>query len=133
MKIDLRMLVLFYKHLLSLPLGYFKARKIGDFITRFGENIKIRNFLTNTALTIVLDTILIVVYLSLMVYYNLQMTLLVLFFIPMFIVITMVFTPILKRLNIDSFTARAESESHLIESINAIDTVKAMNIEYPTR
>jgi len=133
MKIDLRMLVLFYKHLLSLPLGYFKVRKIGDFITRFGENMKIRNFLTNTALTIVLDTILIVVYLSLMIYYNLQMTLLVLFFIPLFIGITMVFTPILKRLNIDSFTARAESESHLIESIHAIDTVKAMNIEYPTR
>jgi len=133
MKIDLRMLVLFYKHMLSLPLGYFKVRKIGDFITRFGENMKIRNFLTNTALTIVLDTILIVVYLSLMFYYNIQMTLLVLLFIPMFIVMTMVFTPILKRLNIDSFTARAESESHLIESINAIDTVKAMNIEYPTR
>jgi ATP-binding cassette subfamily B protein len=45
----------------------------------------------------------------------------------------MIFTPILKKLNIDSFTARAESESHLIESISAIDTVKAMNIEYPTR
>ncbi|MGQ9654823.1 MAG: peptidase domain-containing ABC transporter, partial [Thermodesulfobacteriota bacterium] len=43
------------------------------------------------------------------------------------------FTPVLKRLNMDSFAARAESESHLIESINAIDTVKAMNIEYPTR
>ncbi len=133
MKIDLTMLVFFYKHLLSLPLNYFKVRKIGDFITRFGENMKIRNFLTNTALTIVLDTILIVVYLSLMFYYNTQMTLLVLLFIPIFIVVTMIFTPILKKLNIDSFTARAESESHLIESINAIDTVKAMNIEYPTR
>ncbi len=133
MKIDLRMLVLFYKHMLALPLGYFKVRRIGDFITRFGENLKIRNFLTNTALTIVLDTILIVVYLTLMFYYNIQMTLLVLFFIPVFIVTTIVFTPILKRLNIDSFTARAESESHLIESINAIDTIKAMNAEYPTR
>ncbi|MGQ9654448.1 MAG: cyclic nucleotide-binding domain-containing protein, partial [Thermodesulfobacteriota bacterium] len=78
MKIDLRMLVLFYKHMLALPLGYFKVRKIGDFITRFGENMKIRNFLTNTALTIVLDAILIVVYLSLMFYYNLEMTILVL-------------------------------------------------------
>jgi ATP-binding cassette subfamily B protein len=133
MKIDLRMLVFFYKHMLALPLGYFKVRKIGDFITRFGENMKIRNFLTNTALTIVLDTILIVVYLSLMFYYNIQMTMLVLFFIPVFIVMTMVFTPILKRLNIDSFSARAESESHLIESINAIDTIKAMNVEYKTR
>jgi len=119
--------------MLALPLGYFKVRKIGDFITRFGENMKIRNFLTNTALTLVLDVILIIVYLSLMFYYNIQMTILVLLFIPIFSIMTLLFTPILKRLNIDSFTARAESESHLIESINAIDTIKSMNIEYPTR
>ncbi|MCP5003105.1 MAG: cyclic nucleotide-binding domain-containing protein [Planctomycetes bacterium] len=133
LKIDLTMLVLFYKHILALPLGYFKVRKIGDFITRFGENMKIRNFLTNTALTIVLDAVLIVVYISLMFYYNRQMTIIVLLFIPVFVAMTLVFTPILKRLNVDSFKARTESQSHLIESINAIDTVKAMNMEYSTR
>jgi ATP-binding cassette subfamily B protein len=133
MKIDLRMLVYFYKHLLALPLGYFKVRKIGDFITRFGENMKIRNFMTNTALTLVLDSILIVVYLSLMFYYNVQLTMVVLAFIPVFIAITLSFTPFLKRLNIDSFAARAEAQSHLIESINAVDTVKAMNIENAVR
>lgn len=133
MKIDLSMLVFFYKHLLALPLGFFKVRKIGDFITRFGENLKIRNFLTNTALTIVLDAILIVVYLSLMFYYSREMTGVAVLFIPLLILLTLIFTPILKKLNVDSFAARAESQSHLIESINGIDTVKAMNIEYPTR
>jgi len=133
MKIDLRMLVYFYKHMLALPLGYFKVRKIGDFITRFGENMKIRNFMTNTALTLVLDSILIVVYLVLMLYYNVAMTGLVMLFIPLLVLVTLLFTPILKRLNVDSFKARAETQSHLIESINAVDTVKAMNIEFPIR
>ncbi len=133
MKIDLRMLVQFYKHMLALPLGYFKVRKIGDFITRFGENVKIRRFLTDTALTIVLDSILIVVYLSLMFYYNVRMTVMVLIFIPVFVLLTLIFTPILKRLNIRSFGARTESQSHLIESINAIDTIKASHNEFPTR
>jgi len=133
MKIDLSMLVAFYKHLLALPLGYFKVRKIGDFIARFGENEKIRNFLTNTALTLVLDTIMIAVYISMMFYYNVQLAGLTLLFVPVFIGITLVFTPILKRLNIDSFAANAEAKSKLIESINAIDTVKAMNAEYQTR
>ncbi|MBN1292800.1 MAG: peptidase domain-containing ABC transporter [Candidatus Latescibacteria bacterium] len=133
MKIDLRMLVTFYKHMLALPLGYFKVRKIGDFISRFGENLKIRNFMTNIALTLILDTILIIVYLSLMFYYNAHMTGLVLLFLPLFIGITIGFSPILKRFNIDSFAANVESRSHLIESMNAIDTVKAMNIEYPIR
>jgi len=133
MKIDLKMLTVFYKHLLALPLGYFKTRKIGDFISRFSENTKIRSFLTNTALTIILDTLLIGVYLSLMFYYNLQLTVGVLIFIPLFILMTLGFTPILKKLNIDSFAARTESSSHLIESMQAIDTVKAMNIEHTTR
>lgn len=133
MKIDLSMLVAFYKHLLALPLGYFKVRKIGDFMARFGENEKIRNFLTNTALTLVLDTILTAVYISMMFYYNVQLAGLTLLFVPVFVGITLVFTPILKRLNIDSFAAHAESKSKLIESINAIDTVKAMNAEHQTR
>jgi ATP-binding cassette subfamily B protein len=133
MKIDLRMLVQFYKHLLALPLNYFKVRKIGDFIARFNESSKIREFLTETALSIILDTFLIVVYFLLMFYYNVKLTLLVLVFIPAFILITLVFTPILRRLNIDSFAAGTESHSHLIESIHGIETVKATNIEYPTR
>lgn len=133
MKIDLRMLIAFYKHMLALPLGYFKVRKIGDFIARFGENMKIRNFLTNTALTLVLDTILIIVYLSLMFYYNVTMAALVVLLVPIYTGITLTFTPMLKRLNVDSFQAHSDSSSHLIESINAIDAVKAMNVEYPIR
>jgi subfamily B ATP-binding cassette protein HlyB/CyaB len=133
MKIDLRMLVQFYKHLLALPLSYFKVRKVGDFISRFNENVTIRNFFTETALSIILDAFLIVVYFLLMFYYNVKLTLLVLVFIPAFILLTVVFTPIFRRLNIDSFAARSESESHLIESLQGIETVKATNIEYPTR
>ena len=132
-KIDLRMLVAFYKHLLALPLGYFKVRKLGDFMARFGENRKIRHFLASTALTLVLDTMLIVVYVSLMCYYNLKMTGLAVVFIPMFAVLGFAFTPALRRLNVDSFAAHAESGSHLIESIGGIETVKALSVEHATR
>jgi len=133
MKIDLRMLVLFYKHLLDLPLRYFKVRRIGDFVARFGENERIRNFLTNTALTLILDSFLIVVYISLMIYYNVPMTVLVVLSIPVLLAVTLIFTPVLKRQNVDAFAARTESESQLIESIHAIETIKGMNIEHPTR
>ncbi len=133
MRIDLRMLITFYKHLLALPLGYFKVRKIGDFISRFGENLKIRHFMTNIALTLALDTLFIIVYICLMFYYNILLAGIALIFIPLFVTAALVFTPMLKRMNVDSFAAGVESQSHLIESINAIDTVKAMNTEYSTR
>lgn len=133
MRIDLRMLVVFYKHILDLPLGYFKVRRIGDFITRFAENQKIRNFFAETAVTLVLDALMIVVYVSLMFYYDVSMTLLTLLLLPLVAGITLAFTPVLRRLFVDSFKAATESESHLIESISGIETVKAMNTEYPTR
>ncbi len=133
MRIDLQMLVAFYRHMLALPLGYFKARKVGDFVSRFGENMKIRAFLTNTALSLLLDVVLVVVYLALMFHYNARMAGLTLAFVPFVCVVTLVFTPIIRRLNIDAFQARAEADSHLIESINGIDTIKALHTESPVR
>ncbi|MDD2717532.1 MAG: peptidase domain-containing ABC transporter [Candidatus Wallbacteria bacterium] len=132
-KIDLKMLTFFYRHLLNLPLSYFQARKTGDFLNRFQENSKIRNFFTNTALTLVLDTILIAVYFALMFYYNFTLTWFVILFIPVCAILTLLFTPVLKRLNLESLSARSDVESHLVESINGIETIKAANLEYPVR
>ncbi|NOY81800.1 MAG: peptide cleavage/export ABC transporter [Kiritimatiellaeota bacterium] len=133
MQIDLKMLVAFYRHMLALPLGYFKARKVGDFVSRFGENQKIRAFMTHTALSLMLDVVLLVVYLGMMFYYNTKMAALTMVFIPFVAAVTLVFTPILRRLNIDAFQAHAEADSHLIESITGIDTIKALHAESPVR
>ena len=133
LRMDLRMLAVFYRHLLALPLGYYKVRRIGDFISRFADNSKIREFLANTALSLVLDCVMIAVCLALMFYYSLQMTLLALLLVPAVVIITAIFTPVLRRLTIDSLAAGAESGSELIESISGIDTVKAMGLEHRAR
>jgi ATP-binding cassette subfamily B protein len=133
LRMDLRMLSVFYRHMLALPLGYYKVRRIGDFISRFTDNSKIREFLANTALSLVLDSVMIAVCLGLMFWYSAQMTLLALLLVPAVVIITAVFTPLLRRLNIDSLAAGAESGSELIESIAGIDTVKAMGLEHRSR
>lgn len=133
MKMDLRLLVLFYRHLLALPVGYFKVRRLADFIARFGDNLKIRNFLTDTALTIMLDTLLVVVYLLVMVCYNAPLTGIVLLCVPAYALLTLAFTPRIRRLGADALAARAEAEHPLLESVRGIDTVKAMGLEHRTR
>jgi ATP-binding cassette subfamily B protein len=133
MRIDLRMLTVFYRHMLALPLGYFKVRRTGDFISRFADNAKVREFFATTAVSLVLDSVMIVVYLSLMFYYNVQMTLLALLLIPAVLLITAVFTPLLRRQTIDYLANAADAESDLIESIAGIDTVKAMGLEHQAR
>lgn len=133
MRIDMRMLTVFYKHLLSLPLGYFKVRRVGDFIARFAENTKIREFLANTALALVLDVMMITVYVVLMAYYDVRMTLAALGLIPAAAILTLVFTPLLRRLFNDAFKSFTEAESTLIESIYGIDSVKALRAETRAR
>ena len=85
-RIDMQMVVNFYSHILSLPMRYFEERKVGDILKRFNENARIRDFLTGRAIGVMLDCLMIFVYLALMFYYNVKLTLLALVFIPGYII-----------------------------------------------
>lgn len=132
-RIDLEMMVAFYRHVLSLSMRYFQDRRVGDILKRFGENEKIRELLTGRALTVVLDCVMIVVYLGMMFYYNVSLTLVVLAFIPGYAGLTFVMTPIMKRQSRLSFERAAEAESHMVESVTAIGTVKETAAERAIR
>lgn len=128
-RLDMQMVVNFYKHVMSLPLRYFEERKVGDIMKRFGENARIRDFLTGRALGVVLDTLMIFVYLALMFYYNAKLTLVALIFIPGYIALTAIFTPIFKRQFREAFEQSARAESQMVECVTGIGTVKATAAE----
>ena len=48
-RLDMQMVVDFYRHVLSLPIRYFEERKVGDILKRFNENARIRDFLTGAS------------------------------------------------------------------------------------
>lgn len=132
-RLDLKMLADFYKHVLSLPMSFFYSRKTGDIITRFGENSKVRALLSGSAISTLLNVIMVVVYLAMMFAYSIPLTVVVLAFIPFFIGLTLVFTPIVKRISNDIFMASSEQSSKMIESIQGIETIKANSIEWNIR
>jgi ATP-binding cassette subfamily B protein len=96
-RIDMQMVVDFYRHVLSLPMRYFEERKVGDILKRFNENARIRDFMTGRAIGVMLDCLMIFVYLALMFYYNVKLTLVALAFMPGYVILTMVVTPVFKR------------------------------------
>jgi len=124
-RIDMQMMVDFYRHILSLPLRYFEERKVGDILKRFNENARIREFLTGRSLGVVLDCLMIVVYLALMFYYNAKLTFIALAFMPGYAAVTLLMTPILKRQNREAFERLAEADSHMVESVTGVGTVKS--------
>lgn len=132
-RIDLKMLAEFYKHVLSLPMSFFYKRKIGDVITRFGENGKIRDILVGAIVSTILNFFMLVIYLNMMFAYNVELSLIVLAFVPFFVGQTLILTPIFKRISNEIFVVNADQSSMMIESIQGIEAIKASTIEWNIR
>ena len=132
-KLDLSLIVSFITHALRLPLGYFETLYVGDITSRISENRKIRRFLTGDALITLLDVLSVFVYVSLMLWYSWQLTLLALVGIPFFAIITLFFTPFLLRISREDFSAAAKARSYLIEVLTGIVTIKSMGVERNVR
>ncbi|MEH2048284.1 type I secretion system permease/ATPase [Nostoc sp.] len=124
-RLDLSLSAQLFRHLMRLPLAYFESRRVGDTVARVQELEQIRQFLTGTALTVILDSIFTVVYLVLMFYYNVPLTFVALAVLPLFATLTIVSTPILRNWLNETFNRSADSQSFLVETITGIHSVKA--------
>lgn len=132
-RLDLSLSAQLFRHLMRLPLSYFEARRVGDTVARVQELENIRQFLTGTALTVVLDSFFAVVYLAIMLYYSIPLTFVALAVIPLFAILTLVATPILRNWLNETFNRSADSQSFLVETVTGIHSVKAHTAERASR
>ncbi|MBW4485599.1 MAG: peptidase domain-containing ABC transporter [Tildeniella torsiva UHER 1998/13D] len=120
-------------HLFRLPLRYFDKRPVGELSSRINELENIRQFLTGTALTVVLDAVFSVMYIVVMFIYSWLLTLVALATIPLFVLVTVLTAPIVRKQLRIKAERNAATQSLLVESLSGIQTVKAQNIELRTR
>ena len=132
-RIDLSLGTQIIDHLLRLPLGYFDRRPVGEVSSRIAELEKVRGFLTGTALTTILDAVFALLYIVVMLIYSWQLTLLTLSVIPILIVLTLAVSPIVRQQLQNRAVASARTQSHLVEVLSSMMTVKAQNIELRSR
>jgi subfamily B ATP-binding cassette protein HlyB/CyaB len=128
-RIDVELGARLFRHLVTLPIAYFEARRAGDSVARVRELENIRNFLTSSALTLVIDLFFTIIFLAVMAYYSLFLTGIVLASFPFYIGISVAITPIFRRQLDEKFNRGAENQSFLVESITGIETLKAMAVE----
>lgn len=133
MKANLLMVTDFYKQVLALPLPFFEDRKVGDITSRFQESEKVTDFLTNTGLQTFLDCFTALMYLGIMFYFNVPMTLVACFFLALHVINVYFITPYLQHSFRDVFQKGAESESFLIESLSGMSTLKTLGVEHVAR
>jgi len=128
-RVDVELGAKLYRHLLSLPMSYFGARRVGDSVVRVRELENVRNFITGSALTLVIDLFFTFVFLAVMYYYSPLLTGIVLVSIPAYILLSLFVTPILRACVNEKFSRGAENHAFLVESVNGVETLKAMAIE----
>ncbi|HGY5533497.1 MAG TPA: peptidase domain-containing ABC transporter, partial [Prochlorococcus sp.] len=132
-RIDQRLGAEVIDHLLRLPLGYFDKRPVGELGSRISELEKIRNFLTGQALTTLLDAAFSVIYVVVMVIYSWVLTLIALAVLPIQVGLTLLGAPLFRRQFRQAAEENAKTQSHLVEVLTGIQTVKAQNVEMISR
>ena len=128
-RVDVALGAKLFKHLLALPISYFEARRVGDSIARVRELENIRNFITGSSLTLVIDLFFTIIFFVVMYYYSPALTFIVLGAIPFYLVLSIIITPILRKRLDDKFNRGAENQAFLVESITGVETLKAMAVE----
>ena len=119
--------------LLALPLPFFDRRPVGELSQRLGELNTIRNFLTGTALVSVLNIIFAALYLIVMVIYSPLLTIVALSTLPLYLLLVFGVAPLYRQLIRKRAVAQARTQSHLIEVLGGIQTVKAQHFELTAR
>jgi subfamily B ATP-binding cassette protein HlyB/CyaB len=128
-RIDVELGARLFRHLVALPIAYFEARRTGDSVARVRELENIRQFLTSSALTLVIDLFFCFVFIAVMFFYAPILTWIVLGAFPFYIAISAGATPAFRARLDEKFRRGAENQAFLVESVNGIETLKAMAVE----
>jgi len=132
-RIDITLGATIIDHLLRLPLGYFARRPVGEVSSRINELEKIRRFLTGTALTVVLDSLFAVIYIAVMLLYSVSLTIWALAVVPLFVGLTIASAPVIRAHLRTQAEANARVQSHLVETLSGMETVKGQGMELHSR
>jgi len=128
-KIDVTLSTKLFRHITALPLKYFEKWQVGDVVARVKELDTVRSFITGSALTVLLDVIFAVVYIAVMFYYSVWLSVVALLALPLYIMLNVIMAPIYRRRMNERFAAGTESQAFLIEAVTGIQTVKSLAIE----
>lgn len=128
-RVDVELGASLFRHLIRLPLSYFGVRRVGDTVARVHELENIRNFLTGSTLTLIIDFFFTIVFFTVMFFYSSTLTLLVLLSIPFYVILSLFFTPILRARIDERFRRGAENQCFLVEAVSGVETVKSLAVE----
>lgn len=127
--IDARLILGYYKHLLTLPQKFFDTMRVGEIISRINDAIKIRSFINDVSIDFILNIFIVFFSFSLMFIYSWKLALVILLAIPFYSLLYFIVNKLNKKTERKMMESAALLESNFVESISSINTIKAMGVE----
>lgn len=129
LKIDIKIMLDYYNHVLKLPMDFFETRKSGEILSRFMDSSKIREAFSTVTVTLFIDILMIFLGSMLLYLQSNRLFLITLIFVPIYILLALVFRKPFEKYNRQQMEQNSELNSYLIETINGISTIKSYTAE----
>lgn len=126
-KIDIKMILDYYQHILKLPISFFDSRKVGEILSRLGDAAKIRNAISGSTISVLLDSMTVVAGAIILLLQSKTLFLITLASIPLYAAIVFGFSKPYRNINRRIMQEAAEMHAYLVESISGAFTIKAFN------
>jgi len=118
-----------FDHLFKLPPRYFEHRPTGVIAARLHGVESIREFVASAAVSLILDLPFLLIFVGIMFYYNVTLTLVALSLIGAIVVLSLIMAPVFRdRLN-HQFLLGARNQAFITEYVSGLETVKSLQME----
>ncbi|MDA2530470.1 peptidase domain-containing ABC transporter [Bacillus cereus] len=128
-RIDIQLMLGYYRHVVGLPMNFFETRKVGEIISRFMDASKIREALSTITVTLMIDTVMVMLGAILLYSHSPILFGVTLLLVPFYVLIIFLFHKPYQNINREEMESNAKLTSYLVESLNGIATVKSYNAE----
>ena len=123
-KIDIPLMLGYFKHIYNLPMKFFSTRKTGDITTRFSDAFTIKDVFTNIALTLILDIGMALITGVILFRMNGSLFAIIIFMTIVSILLVFIFKQPYKKINEEEMQQSAVLNSQIIEGLRAVETIK---------
>lgn len=123
-KIDIPLVLGYFKHVFSLPMKFFSTRKTGDILTRFSDSFTIKNVLSGIYLTIIIDVVMAIASAIILYVMNAKLFVVIVALTLISAALIYIFKRPYKKINIEQMEQSSRLNSTIIESLKGIETIK---------
>jgi ATP-binding cassette, subfamily C, bacteriocin exporter len=128
-KVDLGLIAGYARHILGLPLNFFEMRRVGEILSRVNDAGKLREAISGTTTTVLVDGVLVVAIVAVLLLYDLPLALVAVAFIPLLGLSVFLHHPAAKRRCREAMENAGQLSAHLAEDVAGVETIKAFGRE----